>query len=599
MLRRTIWAGIAVLMVVVMVLAACTPTTTETGGSTTTVTGKVTSPETPIDQKPPPPLTPSISDEPQYGGTISFASGQTGGFDPANVLNFWPGALLSYETLVSEDWTKGPSGSNVTPLASNYTPPEYYVGWLAESWQILDLNNITFTLRKGIRWMSKPPVNGRELVADDVVFTMNRNKATPQHSTYDAKQPPEKQTTIVAVDKYTVKITVADANPYILLLGWINCQIVPKEAVAAPGGLTDWRNMNTTGPYYVSDVVPDSSVTFKKNEGYWATDPFRPNNKLPYVDQLKSLVILDQATQLSALRTGKIDRLGLTKEQATSMIRTNPELKYRRLPPSLTNILHMRTDIKDGPFANVKVRQALSMSIDRQAIIKDYYLGDAEILNWPFQTTAGPGLYTPLDQLPQKLQDLYTYNPTKAKQLLAEAGYPGGFKTTINLLANYAGGAELYSIVKSYFDAIGVDTTISVLEAGAYWSVLVGHTYKDMTVSAWGNSHPNGGIAANTAGYLYNYSIVNDEFVEKERVEINKIVDVNERNVRLKALGQYLIEQVYYVELPSPYGYAFWQPWLKGQNGEVQHGAANNWYGFAKFSWIDKDLKQSITGRSE
>jgi len=99
-------------------------------------------------------------------------------------------------------------------------------------------------------------------------------------------------------------------------------------------------------------------------------------------------------------------------------------------------------------------------------------------------------VYTPFDELPQNLKVLYIYNPEKAKALLAEAGYPDGFKLKIQLLGGYAGGAEVYSIVKSYWDAIGVETTLELLESGAYWSVLIGHTYKDMTVSAWGTLIP-------------------------------------------------------------------------------------------------------------
>jgi len=65
---------------------------------------------------------------------------------------------------------------------------------------------------------------------------------------------------------------------------------------------------------------------------------------------------------------------------------------------------------------------------------------------------------------------------------------------------------------------------------------------------------------------------------------------LKERSARQKALGLYLIEQQYYIEMPAAYGYIFWQPWLLGQNGETQHGSANNAWGFMKFAWIDKSI---------
>ncbi|MBC8476748.1 MAG: hypothetical protein H8D49_00240 [Dehalococcoidia bacterium] len=161
----------------------------------------------------------------------------------------------------------------------------------------------------------------------------------------------------------------------------------------------------------------------------------------------------------------------------------------------------------------------------------------------------------------------------------------------IRLLANYAGGAELYSIVKSYWDAIGVDTSITVLEAGAFWSQLVGKTYTDAIPSAWGNTRMEGAMAAHTSGYLYNYSAVSDVHVDEVWAEARTIVDLGERNALLKELGLYIIDQQYWLHMPTPQVYMLWQPWLKGYNGEVAWGTVNGWYGMYRFAWIDESLQ--------
>jgi peptide/nickel transport system substrate-binding protein len=545
----------------------------------------------PLKSTGPLPQTVFANETPEYGGKVSFLVAQTGGFDPSNALTLSPSCLVSYEGLVGEDWTKGPSGSGVTPLASNYTPPEYFTGWLAQSWTITDPKTITYSLRRNIHFQKKPPVNGRELTADDVVFTVDYYKSSPRSGWSGSRLQ------VTVVDKYTVRFVLPEPNPYILFTGYNNLFIIPREVVNMYGDLSDWRNMNTTGPYFVEDVVPDSTVRYTRNADHWQVDPFRPQNRLPYIEKIDALVITDTNLQLAALKSGRIDRLSLTKERADNIMKTKSGLKQRRLAPSLTNIMHMRTDIKDGPFANVQVRQALSMAIDREAIVREYYLGDAVILNWPFQQSAGPRLYTPLDELPADLRELYTYSPDRAKQLLAAAGYPRGFKATINLLPGYAGGMELYSFVKEYFDAIGVETTLLSAEFSAYWTAVIRHTYTDMSVSAWGNGHPSGAVAANSCGYGYNYSVVCDDYVESERQAINVIASEAERNARLRELGFYLIEQQYYIELPSPYTYIVWQPWLKGQSGEIIHGSLNNWFGYLKFSWVDSKLKAEGTGK--
>ncbi len=595
MKRKAIWIILSCFIVLALILASCQQAELTTEEEGKTVTGKVEEGVTPeeeeeVEEEGPEMVRDSLGrlvEKPQYGGVINFAVGQTGGFDPANVFNFWPSWVLIYDALVCEDWTKGPSGTGEAPMISNNTSSEYFTGWLAESWEIHDLFSITYFLRKGVRFHNKPPVNGREFDADDVVYNFNRFVEHPQSSWF------ESTTTVTKIDKYTVRFDSEEPVLDILKLGWSNFTIGAPEVAEQYGDMADWRNVVGTGPFIVTDVVPDSSVTYKKNPDYFANDPLHPNNQLPYVDGLVALVILDPATSDAAIRTGKIDRSALTQERAAPIMQTNPELKVRKYASGNSYVLSVRTDLKDKPYADKRVRQALMMAIDHEAITNDYFMGDATLLQWPYQEVYGTS-YTPLEELPADLQKFWEYYPEEAEQLLAEAGYPNGFKMKIQVLANYAGGVELYSIVKNYWDAIGVETSIEVLEAGAFWSGLVGKTYQDAMPSAWGNTRIEGAMAAHTCDYLYNYSVVCDEHVDEVWTEAREIVDEEERNQLLKDLGIYLIEQQYWLHMPTPQVYMLWQPWMKGYSGEVAFGTLNGWYGMYRFTWIDQELQQMM-----
>jgi len=442
-------------------------------------------------------------------------------------------------------------------------------------------------LRQGVKFQNKAPVNGRELTADDVVFNFKRAVASPNSTWYNSK------TTITKIDKYTVRFDLAAPNLEPMTIGFTDLVIGAPEIAQQYGDMTNWKTIVGTGPFTVTDVVTDSSITYTRNPDYWAHDPLLPQNQLPYLDRLVALVIIDPATQDAALRTGKTDRLGLTKQRTDAMLKTTPYLKQRPYANPSSNVLSVRLDLKDKPYADVRVRQALMMAIDNKAIADSYYEGDATIMQWPFQPAMG-SVYTPLEQLPPNDRQLYEYHPDLAKQLLAQAGYPNGFNITITLLTGtYAGGVDLYSIVKDNWDAVGVKTTLQVLEAGAFWSVVLGRTYQDTVATNWGYGTLINAMQAYDPTYPYNYSKVNDPHITQVWTDAQKMTDITARNKVLKDLGVYMIDQVYWLNLPTPQVHMLWQPWVKGYNGEVSFGTANGWYGMYRFIWIDQKLRNA------
>src|ERR1035437_2732842 len=186
----------------------------------------------------------------------------------------------------------------------------------------------------------------------------------------------------------------------------------------------------------LTDYTKGSSLTYTKNPDYWETDPVGPGkgNKLPYVDVYKEVIITDVSARIAALRTGKIDIAdgtaapaggALNSVDAQPLIKANPQIQYTKSLSNTPWAITRRTDKQDQPFKDVKVRQALMLATDFNALKQVLFGDDAEIDVWPVNKNV-TAMYQPLSEMPQAVQDLYTYNPTKAKQLLSDAGYPSG-----------------------------------------------------------------------------------------------------------------------------------------------------------------------------
>ncbi len=541
-------------------------------------------------------------EKPKYGGTVTFYMGASAleNIDPVrSSLSGWMCAPI-YETPVIVDWAKGPQGTGENDFRGHYMADEFLTGCLAESWEIVDLQTIVLQVRQGVRWHDKPPVNGREMTPEDWLATYERYTGNPLSSwVRPADVPPEEWSSMEQTGPWEITYRYFEPSVGMLQdLYWF--PVTAKEMVEQFDHLRTVDRVIGTGPFMLTDVVTASSATWKKNPNYWMEDPLLPGNKLPYVDTLRGIVIPDYSTQLAALRTHKLDIMGVGWSEAPTLMETNPELKFRLQSPSGSQVIFMRTDIEGSPWASKLVRQALSMAIDQFAIAEDYYGGNAFVVTWPV-LPAHSNVYTPYEELPPNLKELWEYHPDKAKELLAEAGYPNGFKCKVNI---YASAADIMSIVKEYFAAVGVDMEIVVHEDAAFGSLIYGRQYEDMIYSYWGNASPTSALGSANGGVptsIYNFSNVVDplaeEFIDKVKVELDP--EVRADMTRAENLRQ--MELVWEVPLPAPSGYTFWAPWLKGYTGEVGIGptAEMGTTGFYRYIWIDSDLKYEITGQRD
>jgi len=296
--------------------------------------------------------TPALGQTPKRGGVIRIAEREAVGLDPHLTIEF---LTHSYVSLAYSQLVRFPNGpEQKSPTDFSIVPD------LAEKWTISKDGTVyTFALRKGVRFHNKPPVNGREVEAADVKFSLERFMA---RSAYRDRFEPVQS--IEVVDKSTVRITLKE--PYAPFLNHLAtpsfCAILPREVEAK---FKDYNHPDAvigTGPFVLKWYDKGVRVVFERNSQYFM-------KSLPYLDGAVIEITPDAAARLSLLRAGKVDLPHIwgwiSLEEAKSVQKTNPELVLTRLQIIAQGRIYMRTD--QPPFNDVRVRRAVSLAINRKA----------------------------------------------------------------------------------------------------------------------------------------------------------------------------------------------------------------------------------------
>ncbi|MFC1943705.1 ABC transporter substrate-binding protein [Chloroflexota bacterium] len=509
------------------------------------------------------------------------------------------------EQLLTRNWTRGAIGTGEwSPLSDLFPPLGLEAGALAESWELVDESTLVFQIRKGVHWALDPTseasrlVGGREMTAEDVAYTLRRE--FNQKSYAGARAPyltdminRENSIYVSPTDPWTVviKVTPGDAGTVYGACA-VRIYITPPELVEKYKEIIDWKNVVGTGPFILKEYVSGSSLTYVRNPDYWQHDPFFPENQLPYADALSVLIVPDMSTRQAALRTGRIDYLyDLTSEDCEPLLATNPELGWGKTVADNSNAIHMRQDDPALPLYDVRVRRALMMAINNPEIQDVYYEGKAELTQYPIANIPEfSGMYTPLEEMSESIRELYEYNPDKARQLLAEAGYPEGFKTEVITIELYV---DLLSIIKEYWADIGVDLKIDVKDITSFTSLAIGKTYAQMVMSTCAGATPTN-LTAVRVGQKINYGTVTDPRVEADFPPMNAAYfDKAKQDQIMKDLAPYLKEHAFVLDMPTPHIYTVWQPWLKNFYGTGGTGYKNEW-GHIGYIWLDQELKAAL-----
>jgi peptide/nickel transport system substrate-binding protein len=537
-------------------------------------------------------------EKPQYGGTLEigtvYVTISALSWDPADwawKTNHDSGAF--YEQLFAGDLSKAKrNGGKFNFVPDAWLPTEAIRGELAEKWEWTDPLTLKITLRKGVKFPEKPGVMPeRELSADDVVFSYYRLANSPKKiATYfdhvDKVEAPDKQTVVFKFKEYNAE--------WDYRFGWGYFSVImPKEVLDAPGGVTSWKNANGTGPFKLVDYVPANNNTYEKNPIYWDKEKIGGTEyKIPFVDKVIYRIIKDEATFITALRTGKLDILEAIRwQQVDSLKKSAPQLQWNRWLAQSGTFLAMRVDQK--PFDDIRVRRALNMAVDKEAIVKSYYNGNAELFAYP-QHPDYVGYFEPLDKMPDSVKELFKHDPAKAKKLLAEAGFPNGFTFKVQVCSCSPDHMDLLPLVAGYLEQVGVKMDIQPLEYGAFLSAMTSRTHTAGYFMNNGHTNPTTTIRKSFAtGQTWNPSGWSDANFDERMAEAYRERDEEKRKAILRELTREMLDKAPYVWLPTPYVYTAWWPWVKNYAGELRVGAVRPGPIYARL-WIDQELKKKM-----
>jgi len=536
-------------------------------------------------------------DKPKYGGTLEvgtvYVTLSALSFDPADwnwKLNHDTGQF--YEQLFSADLSKSKqNGGKHSFYADAWLPSDAIRGELAEKWAWSENPlRMTINLRKGIMFPEKPGVMAsREFVADDVVFAFTRLSTSPKKvpGYFDHIEKVE------ATDKHTVVFTFKYFNAeWDYRFGWgYYSTITPKEV--ADAGATNWKNVNGTGPFMLSEFVQGSSNTYSRNPIYWDKEKIGGEEyKLPFLDKVVYRTIKDEATFLTALRTGKLDLLENIRWSAADDLKKNvPVLKWSRWLSMSGTFLAMRVDTK--PFDDIRVRRALNYAVDKKEIVNAYYGGNAELFAYP-QHPDYLGYFEPLDAMPDSVKELFTYNPEKAKKLLSEAGFPKGFSFKVQVCSCNPDHMDLMPLVAAYLDRVGVKLEIQPMEYAAFLSAMTTKTNAAGYFMNNGHTNPTTTIRKSfVTKEVWNPSQYTDAALDKKVADMYLERDEEKRQGMVKEMTREILDKAPYIWLPTPYIYTAWWPWVKGYNGELRAGAVRPGPIYARM-WMDQEMKKKM-----
>ena len=494
-------------------------------------------------------------------------------------------------------------------MTSSDTPLWSLTGSLAESWETPDDTTIVLNIRQGVHWHDKPPMNGRELTADDIAFNYHRYLGLGSGFTEVAPGAGPLGAvgveSVTATDQGTVVIELERPNPVALftLLQWYTFDIHPPEVIKEHGNINDWRNLVGTGPFMLTDYVEGSSVTWLKNPNYWGFDEKYPENRMPYIDELVALIMREEATRTAALRSGKLDYRGYAGEAqlrtidlAESLAKSNPEIT--QWPYYVRSEFAFGFNTSNPPFDDIRVRKALQMALDMETINETYLGGRGDITPHGKVGTAQKGLFVPFEAWPEEVKRGHRYDPEGAENLLDEAGYPRGadgmrFKTSVILHANAV--LSYYELAASYWSELGIDLEIQVLSTGAeFGAVLREGTFEDLIGSISGANYFNEqhatGWYSDTPG---NAAVVSDPHMDAMIDALKASTSLDEYHRWFREIDMYALEQHWLIWGPVSPMYHVSQPWLKGYNGEATMG---NWQMSDLYArvWIDQELKAEL-----
>ena len=366
--------------------------------------------------------------EPVKGGeiTVGIAQDLDDSLDPHQTVAAGTREVLFniFEGLVKPN----SDGEMIPAVAEKYTLSE-------------DGTTYTFTLREGVKFH-----NGQTVTAEDVVYSINRCAAVPEGQEKPLVAAFSAVKSVEALDEKTVAVTIAQRD--LEFISYMTAAIIPA----------DYENQDTapvgTGPFKFVSRTPQQDFVMERFEDYWGAPA--------WLDKVTYKICENADALVMNLNGGTIDLCAhLTSAQASQL---NQNFQVLEGTMNLVQAIYLNNQAK--PFDNQLVRQALCYAIDRQGIMDMVADGHG--------TAVGSSIYPAFTKyfLPE-LVDKYPHDVAKAKELLAQAGYPDGFDMTISVPNNYQPHMDTAEVVAEQLREAGINVTIQPVE----WSTWLDTIY--------------------------------------------------------------------------------------------------------------------------
>ena len=493
-------------------------------------------------------------------------------FDPHQTLAFATMMPLSY---CMSRLVKVKAGPSVVPGTQ---PIE---GDLAESWTQPNETTYVFKLRKGVRWHPKPPVNGRELTADDVKYTYERFLTLKGNPNRPALEQVDR---IEVLDPHTVRFVLKEPFAWFLdQLASTSTWIIARESVEKFGDLKKPEATVGTGPWMLERYEPGTRIVYTRNPNY-----FVPG--LPYADGVDVAIDIDPAAAFASFITGRYD---FGPEYGFVVRRSDLDVAMQKIPKLETRdyivvfggITWMKLD--QEPFKDIRVRRALAIASNWREVLETNAWSQGKGVPNPAVPAALREWSIPIDQLPPEGRRLYEPDIPGAKRLLAEAGLPNGFKTPFETTPGYGPDyMDAVQIALKNWKAVGIETDLKLKEYGAYISSTIFGKFERMAGGLFGaTTDPDSYVYRSyMPGQPLNAGGVDDpKITEMIRLQ-RRTFDVAKRRDILWDLQRYCSQQAYYLYGPSVSAVGAWMPYVKNYSPNIGHDVG----GRLVAAWLDK-----------
>jgi peptide/nickel transport system substrate-binding protein len=514
---------------------------------------------------------PAGAQTPKRGGVFRFPGLDPPNFDPHQNVHWW---TFIYLSLTHSGLVRHKAGPSVTP---GTLPIE---GDLAESWEQPSETAYVFKLRKGVRWHNKPPVNGRELTAEDVVFTFQRALTVAGNPLRATFQEIDK---VEAVDRYTVRFTMKE--PFVWFLDSAAlAYILPKEAADKDGMFKKPESVIGTGPWMLERYEPNVRLSFVRNPKF-----FRPG--LPYADGIEVPIGTDPASKLAAWLSGQYD---FAPEIQMTLQRSDLEVIRRRKPdlPMVEFTWLISTfgvpKLEEEPFRDVRVRRALHMAVDQKQVIETNPFGLGHGSPNPAVPAALREWSIPIDQLPPEGRRLYEPDVAEARRLLAQAGHGSGVRFPVESTGSWGPAfSDIVQTILAQWKKAGIEGDLKLKEGNAFIASTLGRKFEKVAMTLRGrDTTPDPYLfSSHMPGSPLNTAGVNDpklgDMLKLQRRTFNE----KKRREIIWDIQRLCSQQAYYLYVsPSAKVLSAWEPYVKNfaPNISLDYG------GRLMIAWLDR-----------